>query len=60
MPTFILMLKPGVSGRLSNKTEINKATNNFFWAAGTIAEVMKGMPGDNTYEFFIRKIDNKL
>lgn len=57
---FILMLKPGVSGRLSNKTEINKATNDFVRAAGTIAEVMKDMPGGNPYEFFIKKIDNKL
>lgn len=57
---FILMLKPGVAGRLSNKGEIAKARGEFVRAAGTIAEVMKGMSGANPYDFFISKIDNQI
>lgn len=57
---YIPMLKPGVSGRLSNKGGITSAKNEFIRAAGTIAEVMRDFPGGNPYEFFISKIDNKI
>ncbi len=57
---FIVMLLPGVAGRLSNNGEITKATDEFVRAAGTIAEVMKGFQGGAPYEFFTKKIDNKI
>jgi len=57
---FIVMLLPGVSGRLSNKGEINKASEEFVRAAGTIAEIMKDLPGGSPYEFFTRKIENNI
>ena len=57
---FIVLLKPGVAGRLSNKSEISKAKNEFVRSAATIAAILKNMPTGNPYEFFIRNIDNKI
>lgn len=57
---YIPMLKPGVTGRLSNKGEITSARNEFVRSSATIAQVMKKMPTGSPYEFFISNIDNKI
>ncbi|MDN4384800.1 AIPR family protein [Citrobacter portucalensis] len=57
---YISMLKPGVSGRLSNKSEILNAKNEFIRSAGTIAGVMQNIPTGNPYEFFIGNVNNEM
>ncbi|MBT0731116.1 AIPR family protein [Rosenbergiella nectarea] len=57
---YISMLKPGLSGRLSNKGEIAAAKSEFIRHAGTIAEVMTTMPSGNPFQFFINEINNNI
>ncbi|HDT4029667.1 TPA: AIPR family protein [Klebsiella aerogenes] len=57
---LVVLLRPGTTGRLSNSGEIQKAQKEFIRSAGTIAPFMKSMTGGNPFEFFIKKIDNKI
>lgn len=57
---LVVLLRPGTTGRLSNSGEIQKAQKEFIRSAGTIAPFMKSMTGGNPFEFFVKKIDNKI
>ena len=57
---LVVLLRPGTTGRLSNSGEIQKAQKEFIRSAGTIAPFMKSMTAVNPFEFFVKKVDNKI
>ncbi|MHC2045574.1 AIPR family protein [Klebsiella pneumoniae] len=58
---FMVILKPGLANRLSNKKATEEATSEFVKQVGTAFDFMKSLSGGkNPIKDFVSKIENKI